>query len=120
MRMPLLFPTLILAVSLTFPPVASSEETRSEEMMTDTQTDPPPVSDVGRYRLFDGQLIVANPKGPDTSERHLLKIDTVTGQTWVGRQVQYLDKKGKVVQQRYWEPFEQYLEAPVSPAAAVR
>ena len=67
--------------------------------------------ETGRYRLFDGQLSVASLKGPDVSERHLMKIDTVTGQVWIGKQVQYLDKRGKVIQHRYWEPFEQYLTA---------
>ena len=76
---------------------------------------PVPVSDVGRYRLFDGQYAASAITGEQTSERHLFKIDSVTGNVWVGRQVQFVDKKsGRLVQQRYWEPFEQYLTS--SPA----
>ena len=70
-----------------------------------------PASDVGRFQLFDGQYAVTSLKGPEVAERHLFRMDTVTGMVWVGKQVQYVDRKsGKVVQQRYWEPFEQYLE----------
>jgi len=113
-KLPLLL-TAIMAISLIIPLSAIAEdEKQSDELLPELAATAQPVSEVGRYRLFDGQLYVASLKGPDAPERHLLKIDTVTGQTWIGKQVQYVDKKGKVVQQRYWELFEQYLEAPPS------
>lgn len=114
MRIVFFFLPAILILSFTPPAIASAPEQVQEELLPEPQT-MQPASEVGRYRLFDGQLSVVNQKGPDLPERHLLKIDTVTGQTWIGKQVQYLDKKGKVIQQRYWEPFEQYLESPASP-----
>jgi hypothetical protein len=86
----------------------------------DSVVEPPsvPVSEIGRYQLFDGQFAVSTLKGPEVvAERHLFKIDTVTGTAWIGKQTQYVDKKsGRVVQQRYWELFEQYIEGP--PATA--
>jgi hypothetical protein len=119
-KLPLLLLS-ILAFPLTIPFIAVAEEAQQTEELVSTPTAAlQPVSEVGRYRLFDGQLAVATLKGPDVSERHLLKIDTVTGQTWIGKQIQYVDKKGKVIQQRYWEQFEQYLEASASPATQGR
>lgn len=71
-----------------------------------------PHPDVGRYQLMEGQFPITTLKGNETSERQLLKIDTATGEVWIGRQTQYVDKRtGRIVQQRYWEPFEHYLEA---------
>ena len=71
---------------------------------------PAPVIELGRYRLFDGQYAASSLSGEQTSERHLFKLDSVTGSVWIGRQVQFVDRKsGRLVQQRYWEPFEQYL-----------
>lgn len=102
----------ILALSFTPNAIAAAQEQTLEDLAPEPAGFVQPASDVGRYRLFDGQLNVVTLKGPDLPERLLLKIDTVTGQTWIGKQVQYLDKKGKVIQQRYWEPFEQYLESP--------
>ena len=76
---------------------------------------PVPVSEGGRYRLLDGQYVAGSLSGEQTSERHLFKLDSVTGNVWIGRQVQFIDKKsGRLVQQRYWEPFEQYLTTPQS------
>ena len=76
---------------------------------------PAPVNESGRYRLFDGQYAASSLSGEQTSERHLFKLDSVTGNVWIGRQVQFIDKKsGRLVQQRYWEPFEQYLTTPQS------
>lgn len=69
-------------------------------------------SEIGRYQLFESQFAVGTVKGPENAERNLLKIDTATGEVWIGKQTQYMDKKtGKLIQQRYWEPFEHYLEA---------
>jgi len=74
---------------------------------------PAPVIELGRYRLFDGQYAASSLSGEQTSERHLFKFDSVTGSVWIGRQVQFVDRKsGRLVQQRYWEPFEQYLTSP--------
>jgi opacity protein-like surface antigen len=105
----LAFPLLLLATAL---PASAEDE---------TDTDAPyaaALPEIGRYRLFDGQYSVSSYKGPDSFERHLFKLDTVSGQVWIGKQAQYVDRKtGRVVQQRYWEPFEQYLEAPPAPAA---
>lgn len=71
-----------------------------------------PHSDIGRYQLMEGQFPVTTLKGSEPSERQLFRIDTATGEVWIGRQTQYVDKKtGRIVQQRYWEPFEHYLEA---------
>ncbi len=82
-----------------------------EELLTEAA--PANVSEIGRYRLFDGQFAVTTLKGPDSAERHLFRIDTVTGNVWIGKQIQYVDKKsGRMVQQRYWELFEQYIEGP--------
>jgi hypothetical protein len=70
------------------------------------------LSEIGRYQLFESQFSVGTVKGPESAEKNLLKIDTATGEVWIGKQTQYMDKKsGKLIQQRYWEPFEHYLEA---------
>lgn len=69
-------------------------------------------SEIGRFQLFESQFAVGTVKGPENAEKNLLKIDTATGEVWIGKQTQYMDKKsGKLIQQRYWEPFEHYLEA---------
>ena len=102
---------LILAATVAVVPFASAQdETDMEQAATILSSAPPPI-EVGRYQLFDGQYSVTSLKGPESAEKHLFRLDTVTGTVWIGKQVQYLDKRsGKVIQQRYWEPFEQYLE----------
>jgi len=115
--LPALLLAFMIAASVTF---AAEIDLISEELLAESQPEIQPASGTGRYLLFDAQLPVTGLKGPEAAERHLLKIDTVTGQTWIGKQAQYLDKKGKVVLQRYWEPFEQYLEAPAPPSAQGR
>jgi hypothetical protein len=107
-------PILVLLLALPF--IAAAENGAEDEVTPEQRDVYQPASEVGRYRLFDGQLVVGSLKGPEVAERQLMKIDTVTGQVWIGKQVQYVDRRGKVVQQRYWEPFEQYLEAPPTPA----
>ena len=73
----------------------------------------PKSSEAGRYQLFEGQYSIAPVKAGDVPERQLFRIDTVTGEVWIGKQVQFTDRKSnRLVQQRYWEPFEQYLTAP--------
>jgi hypothetical protein len=105
----LTFPLLLLATAL---PASAADETDTDAPYTAA------LPETGRYRLFDGQFSASSYKGPDSFERHLFKLDTVSGQVWIGKQVQYVDRKsGRVIQQRYWEPFEQYLEAPPAPAA---
>ena len=112
---------LALSLSVAMPVSAADDAAPQEAAPVTTEESPSviapppapvplPVSDVGRYRLFDGQYAASAITGEQTSERHLFKIDSVTGSVWVGRQVQFVDKKsGRLVQQRYWEPFEQYL-----------
>lgn len=108
----LAFPLVLLATAS--PPASAVED----EMESDVSPYTAALPETGRYRLFDGQISTSSYKGQDSFERHLLKLDTVSGQVWIGKQVQYVDRKtGRVVQQRYWEPFEQYLEAPPAPAA---
>lgn len=69
-------------------------------------------SEAGRYQLFEGQYSIAPARAGEVPERQLFRIDTVTGEVWIGKQVQFTDKKSnRLVQQRYWEPFEQYLTA---------
>ena len=97
-------------------------------LAVDELAPPPPVvpqtvavasSEIGRYQLFESQFSVGTLKGPENVEKNLLRIDTATGEVWIGKQTQYMDKKsGKLIQQRYWEPFEHYLEAqPYTPPA---
>ncbi len=105
----LIISTLFALSMFTALPAAANEE----ETFADAA--PTPVSEVGRYRFFDGQFAVTTLKGPDIAERHLFRIDSVTGTVWIGKQIQYIDKKsGRVVQQRYWELFEQYIEGPAT------
>ncbi len=69
--------------------------------------------DVGRYQLFIGEYNIRLPNG-ESLERNLFRIDTVSGEVWIGKQAQYTDKQtGKQVLQRYWEPFEQYVTEPI-------
>lgn len=95
----------------------AQDENDTDQASTILSSAPPPI-EVGRYQLFDGQYAVTSIKGPETAEKHLFKLDTVTGAVWIGKQIQYVDRKsGRVIQQRYWEPFEQYLEGqPAQPA----
>ena len=107
--------SLLLFVALSVStPLFAQEEPQSEEDSFSA-----PFGEIGRYQLFEGQFAVISPKEPERAEKHLYRVDTATGKVWIGKQVQYLDKKtGRQVQQRYWEPFEQYLEAP--PAAPAK
>ena len=116
----LILPALLLVFMVAASAAAAEVDLITAELLAEPQSELQPASGTGRFLLYDAQLPVTGLKGPEAAERHLLKIDTVTGQTWIGKQVQYLDKKGKVVLQRYWEPFEQYLEAPAPPAAQGR
>ena len=69
--------------------------------------------EVGRYQLFQGQYRFINIKGEQYWNKALFKIDTVTGEVWIGSQDQYRDPKtGKAFQIRNWEPFEQELPIP--------
>ncbi|GAM09624.1 hypothetical protein OR1_01904 [Geobacter sp. OR-1] len=111
-KLPFLLPSL-LALLLSLPLTAAAEEEPNGEEAAPEIPAPviQPVSEIGRFRLFDGQYAVTSLKGAELPERNLFRIDTVSGIVWVGKQVQYVDRKsGKVIQQRYWEPFEQYLE----------
>lgn len=108
----------LAVIASVVPFAAAQDEADTEQAATILSSAPPPI-EVGRYQLFDGQYSVTSLKGPETAEKHLFKLDTVTGTVWIGKQVQYQDRRsGKVIQQRYWEPFEQYLEGqPTQPAA---
>ncbi|MBT0663899.1 hypothetical protein KI809_06245 [Geobacter pelophilus] len=119
-KLPFLLPS-VLALLLSLPlAVAAEDEPQPEAQSLESQAVVQPVSEVGRYQLFDSQFSVASLKGPELSEKNLFRIDTVTGTVWIGKQAQYIDRKsGKVIQQRYWEPFEQYLEGQ-APAPAGR
>ena len=115
------FPILsasLLVLALALPAIA--EEFAPQESPPEASPELLAPTETGRYQLFDGQYAVLGLKGGELPERHLMKIDTVTGQVWVGKQIQYLDRKGKVIQQRYWEPFEQYIEGPSPPPAPGR
>lgn len=103
-------PVMLLSL-LPAAPACSQEELPAEQAETAAM----PASEVGRYQLFDAQYTVTSPKGAEPSEKQLFKLDTATGSVWIGKQVQYIDKRtGRLVQQRYWEPFEQYLEGPAA------
>lgn len=114
-------PALLALFLFTVPSFVSAEEGPPEGSVPPAETTqvpmpvpaPVPVSDVGRYHLLEAQYIASSASGEQTAERQLFKLDTVTGNVWVGRQVQFVDRKsGRLVQQRYWEPFEQYLTTP--------
>lgn len=116
-------PALLALFLCTAPSLVAAEEAAPEGGTPSAETSlvpiptpaPVPVSDVGRYHLLEGQYMASSLSGEQTAERHLFKLDSVTGSVWVGRQVQFVDKKsGRLVQQRYWEPFEQYLTTPQS------
>lgn len=93
--------------------VSLAQDDLEEDLPVPAVAEPQPTVEIGRYQLFDGQYSVTSLKGPEVADRHLFRLDTVTGMVWIGKQVQYVDKRsGKVLQQRYWEPFEQYLEGP--------
>jgi len=49
--------------------------------------------DVGRYQLFQGEYPFTNLKGEQYWEKALFKIDTVTGEVWMGSVVQVMDMK---------------------------
>lgn len=98
----LLVPVLLLALAAPL----SADEGRA------------PHPDIGRFQIMEGQFSVSTTRGNEQPERQLFRIDTATGEVWIGKQIQYVDKKsGRIVQQRYWEPFEHYLEAVQQPAA---
>lgn len=65
-----------------------------------------PYVNVGRYMLFQGeyeQLDLADGKIQRVND--LFKIDTITGKVWRAVSVT-VRVNNKVVQRRYWEPFE--------------
>jgi len=119
-RLPFILALLALFLLLRMSAIAADEaapeeSTQSAEaaLVAVPPPAPVPVIELGRYRLFDGQYAASSLSGEQTSERHLFKLDSVTGSVWIGRQVQFVDRKsGRLVQQRYWEPFEQYLTSP--------
>jgi len=114
-------PLSLLIVSLFLAAPLFAQEGEKTESLPQPEEDSfsAPFGEIGRYQLFEGQFAVISPKEPERAEKHLYRVDTATGKVWIGKQVQYLDKKtGRQVQQRYWEPFEQYLEAP--PAAPAK
>ena len=66
---------------------------------------------MGRYQLFQGEYKFVNVKGEQYWENALLKIDTATGQVWMGEEWQYKDPEtGKLIQDRRWDRFEEKLE----------
>jgi hypothetical protein len=68
----------------------------------------------GRYQLFQGEYKFVNLKGEEVWSKALLKIDTMTGEVWIGDQWQLIDNKGKETQKRAWRPFEEeiYISGP--------
>ena len=64
----------------------------------------------GRYQLFQGEYQFVNLKGEQFWSKALFKIDTVTGEVWIGDQWQWIDNKGKATQKRAWRPFEEEID----------
>jgi len=105
----------LVFVALSFAtPLCAQDELEAEILpQAEAPSYAAPTGEIGRYQLFEGQFAVISSKEPERAEKHLYRVDTATGKVWIGKQVQYLDRKtGRQVQQRYWEPFEQYIEAP--------
>jgi len=65
--------------------------------------------ETGRYQLFQGEHQVFI-KGEEFLSKALYKIDTVSGEVWIGEQEQFVDEKGESKQRRAWRPFEQELK----------
>jgi len=71
--------------------------------------------EVGRYQLFMGEYSSMTIKGGEQREKALFKIDTKTGDVWIGRQSQtrYIQGESEgVVQVRTWYEFEQEMKIP--------
>ena len=66
--------------------------------------------ETGRYQLFQGEYQFVNLKGEQFWSKGLFKIDTVTGEVWIGDQWQWIDNKGKATQKRDWRPFEEEID----------
>lgn len=66
--------------------------------------------ETGRYQLFQGEYQFVNLKGQEFWSKALFKIDTVTGEVWIGDQWQWIDHKGKAIQKRAWRPFEEEID----------
>jgi len=65
-----------------------------------------PYVNVGRYMLFQGEYEQVDlAEGKMQRVNDLFKIDTITGKVWRAVSVT-VRVNSKVVQRRYWEPFE--------------
>jgi hypothetical protein len=60
--------------------------------------------------LFQGDYQFVNFRGQEFRQRALLKIDTATGEVWIGEQMQVPQKDGRVIQTRSWRPFNEETE----------
>lgn len=67
-------------------------------------------AETGRYQLFQGEYKFVNIKGEEVWSKALLKIDTVTGEVWIGDQWQLMDQNGKTKQKRAWRPFVEEID----------
>jgi len=67
---------------------------------------------IGRYQLFQGEYKFVNDKGQEFWEKALFKIDTATGQVWIGEQNTYKDRDDPtmMVQTRGWVDFLESLK----------
>jgi hypothetical protein len=67
---------------------------------------------VGRYLLFQGEYEHLNSiDGKAHKVYDLLKIDTATGQVWRAVSIT-THENGKVIQKKYWVPFEELIDEP--------
>lgn len=80
----------------------------------------PTTSAASRYQLFQGEYYFINLRGEGRWSKALFRIDTATGQVWIGEQIQSVDATGRAVQKRFWQPFEQELEIPPEAVDAMR
>lgn len=74
----------------------------------------------GRYQLFQGEYYFINLRGEGRWSKALFRIDTTTGQVWIGEQIQSVDETGRAVQRRFWQAFEQEIEIPPEAVDAMK
>lgn len=92
---------IISCFVLLFVVTAVAEADEHRKMQTQSQ--------IGRYQIIPVEYNSLNLNGENV-KKAVLKIDTLTGDTWILNEAVFKTKDGKKIDTRGWEQLERYLE----------
>lgn len=81
----------------------------SSATAAEPKKDQPQIQQSGRYQIIPVEYNSINLNG-DNVKKAVLKIDTLTGETWILNDDVFKTSDGKIISNRGWEKLERYVE----------